>query len=189
MSVQLQEPRFDTNSHGSYRPGRLTEGETRVVSAGFANVKYLAWHVFSKLFLGVFVIGVVSEGARRMIPSLGQKVFKVVPIFDGIDHRIDLAHCFALVLLLGTWWSWSGLLEAWLGIKPYSRATTITLPLAFVFISVDTTLFYVSTAHWSWGGSHFSGTAALATAGYVAVLVFVAFVTVQLKDELRKAKS
>ena len=189
MSVELQSKRFETNSHDVYRPGSLSPKESQVMKIGWAYLRYIAWQILSKLIMGLVVVGIVSEGARRMEPSLAQKLYKVLPIAQNIDHRIDIAHCFALGLLIGTWWSWAKLLETWLGIKPYSRATTITLPLAFVFITVDTTLFYMATAQWKWGGSLVSFTSLLATAGYVAILVYVSFVSVQLKEELKKAKS
>ena len=94
-----------------------------------------------------------------------------------------------MFLLIGTCWSWRQLLETWLGIKPYSRATTVIVPLAFTFIIVDTIFFYNATAQWKWGGSHVSFTTLLVTAGWVAILIFVTFVGIQMKEELRKAKS
>ena len=189
MSIELQSKRFETNSHETYPRGGLTAKETRAMALFWAHLRYALWQIISKAGMGVVYVGIVSEGARRLFPSFGQKLFKLVPLLDQLDHRIDVAHCFALAILLGTWWSWTQLLEMWIGVKPYTRATTITVPLAFTFIVVDTVLFYTATAQWRWGGSLMSFTSILATAGYVAVLVFVTFVGIQLKEEIRKAKS
>jgi hypothetical protein len=189
MPVQLQEPRFDTNSHGTYRPGNLSPNESRVVNAGVAHLRYILWQVVSKLVMGLLALGVTAEGARRVIPSFGIPIFKLMPLLAHVDHRIDIAHCFALALMFGTWWSWANLLESWLGIKPYSRATTIIVPLALTLIVVDTWLFYTATAQWKWGGSSISLASALATAGYIALFVIATYVGVELKHELRKEKS
>lgn len=189
MAAQVESKRFETNSHEAYAPAALEQSEARMLSVGWAHFRYVGFQLLSKLVLGAVYLGIVSEGARRLIPSLGQKIFKLVPWLDQIDHRIDAAHCFALFLLIGTWWSWRQLLETWLGIKPYSRATTVIVPLAFTFIIVDTIFFYNATAQWKWGGSHVSFTTLLATAGWVAILIFVTFVGIQMKEELRKAKS
>jgi hypothetical protein len=189
MTVHVENKRFERNSHGSFAPAELDQKEAKALSVGWAHVRYIGFHLLAKLVLGAVYLGIVSEGTRRLIPSLGQKIFKLVPWLDQIDHRIDAAHCFALFLLIGTWWSWRELLATWLGIKPYSRATTVTFPLANVFIIVDTIFFYNATAQWKWGGSNASFTTLLATAAWVAILIFATFIEIQLKEELRKAKS
>src|SRR2546430_1101049 len=104
MSVQLQKERYETNSHFTYPPGTLTEKEARVLTLGWAHVRYWIFQVASKLLMGVVYLGIVSEGARRVIPALGQKIYKLVPLLDRLDHRIDAAQCFALLILAGTWW-------------------------------------------------------------------------------------
>jgi hypothetical protein len=189
MPVQVENKRYETNSHEAYAPAALTQTEARRLTLGWAYFRYVGFQLLSKLVLGAVYLGIVSEGARRLIPSLAQKLFKLVPWLDQLDHRIDVAHCFALFLLIGTWWSWTQLLRTWLGINPYSRATTVIVPLATVFIIVDTVFFYNATAQWNWGGAHVSFTTLLATAGWVAILIFVTFTGIQLKEELREAKS
>lgn len=189
MSVELQSKRYETNSHETYRPGTLLANESRVMKIGWAHFRYLLWQVLTKLVFGMLYIGIVSEGARRLAPALGQRLCKLNPLVDRIDHRLDCAHLFALIVLFGTWWSWNQLLQCWLGVKPYSRETTVTVPLAFMFITTDAVIFYTATAQWRWGGSLVSFPSALMTVAYVAGLVFVTFVGIQLKEELRKEKS
>jgi hypothetical protein len=190
MSTQLDRNRFETNSHDTYRRGTLTEGETRALTIGWAHFVYGLYQLASKIGMGAVYLATISESVRRLIPSLGaQKIYKLVPLLDHLDHHIDGAHCFALLVLIGTWWSWTQLLETWLGIKPYSRATTVILPLAFVLIGGDMFLFYYAVTQWHWGGSNASWPATLATAMYVAILVAVTFIGIQLKQNLRKAKS
>jgi hypothetical protein len=174
-------------SYNPTPPGALSQTESRIVAIGWTHVRYWGWQLLTKIILGVVYFGIVSEGSRRLVPSLGQKLYKLAPLMERVNHRLDGAHCFALFILVGCWCSWTWLLQMWLGIKWYSREyKIIIIPLAIAFIIVDIVMFYFAVAQWRWGGALFSYSAMLATAGYLAVLIFVTFVGIILKEEIRK---
>ena len=53
--------------------------------------------------------------------------------------------------------------------------------LGTVILGADAMLFYTALANLGWGGTSFSFSALLATASYVAILVFQAYVTVSMR--------
>jgi hypothetical protein len=58
--------------------------------------------------------------------------------------------------------------------------------MASVIIVADAWLFYLGMTELNWGGTSFSGVAALATGAYVVVLMFVTYVGVTLRENLKK---
>lgn len=189
MSAQLQSNRYETNSHDTNSRSLFTEQESRSLTHVWARVRYWGWQGISKGVMGIVYCSIVSDGARRLCPSLGQKIYHLSPILGRVNHQLDCAHFFALFLLLGCWCCWTWLLQMWLGVKSYSfEHKLVILPLALIFIAVDTLVFYFAIAQSKWGGSLLSWSAMLMTIGYVAVLVFVTYVGIVLKEEIRKEK-
>ena len=70
-----------------------------------------------------------------------------------------------------------------------SNVEALTVWLGLVIIGADSVLFYVAMTRVGWQGATFSLPAFLATLAYVAVLIFVSFVSITLSQrivELRK---
>jgi hypothetical protein len=163
-----------------------------------ARCKLCAW-VALKMVLGVIYVSVISDGLRILLPDLGKKLYKLpIPYAnllenDEVGHRLDLAHVFALFLLIAVFFLWSWLIRTWL--RPgeeeddgwdatnYQR---LVFALAVVIISADTFIFYRALVEYDWGGGSVSTTCVVATVAYAAIQVFVSFVSVVLDQQVRK---
>jgi hypothetical protein len=159
-----------------------------------AYLQYGAWQVATKAILGVLYFAVISEGLRLLIPSLGMKIRKLPALDSFADYeatyRLDLAHFFAIFLLVAAWCLWAALLRAWLNIdRPNSAQLALVYLMALVILTADAWLFYLGMAELNWGGSKFSLAALLATAAYIVVLMFVTYVAIGLKETIQKEKS
>ena len=167
-----------------------------------AYVKYWGWQIMTKLCLGLIYLAVIAEGLRYLIPPLGQKLWKIgIPGLDMLRdyeslYRLDLAMFFSLGILIAVFQLWVWLLqvhlfledpegdEAWNSEK---RVLLITW-LAATILGGDAILFYVSMCQVGWGGGAISLSALVATAVYVAVLVFVSMMTIVLRRNITVLK-
>lgn len=155
-------------------------------------LKYLLWQLLTKLVLGVVYFVLIAEGMRQVLPMLGTRLAKFPGLsflndFEGL-HKLDLAHVMSILVLIFVWMQWRELLLAWLspddqenslGWRP-RRHREISVGLGVVVLTVDAALFYYAMADLSWDGSWFSLTALLATAAYVAILIFVTLISINL---------
>ena len=159
-----------------------------------AYMKYLAWIVLTKIPLGFIYINIIAEGLRMLVPPLGQKLHRIPGLAALAQyeetHKLDLAPLFAMFLLVGVFYLWSRLIQLWIEADRGAyvdwlgdRETTLVLLLGAVILLADAILFYVAMAEFSWG-SMFSLTALIATAAYVAVLIFVSYVSVNLHNDI-----
>ena len=108
-------------------------------------------------------------------------------------YRLDLAHVFALYLLLAVFFLWAWLLRSWL--RPgeeeddgwdsanYQR---LVFGLAVVILGADSFLFYRALSEMDWGSEAVSVPCVVATVAYVAVQIFVSFVSVVLHPSVVK---
>jgi hypothetical protein len=159
------------------------------------HLKYWAWQYVVKGVLGIIYISVISDGARILLPDLGKKLSKipflgVLADYEGW-HRLDCAHVFAFFMLVAVFFLWSWLIRLWLrphdgagegwDAQNYQRLVTV---LAAVMLCADAFLFYRAVVEMDWAGGALSLTGIIATAAYVAVQVFVSFVSVVLKHEV-----
>lgn len=159
-----------------------------------AHIKFWAWKVVTMLILGPIYIAIISEGLRTLIPALGQRISRIpfLDFFDDFDatHRLDLAHLMSLVLLIAVWWLWDRLLTIWLGGDFDAQGFNAELFKKIIYIlgttivGTDACLFFLSVTQSTWGGSSFSFSAILATACYLAILIFVSFVSCVLRRDL-----
>lgn len=163
--------------------------------------KYWLWKAVTVVVLGPIYCIVIAEGLRMSVPALGQKLHKL-PIPGAAQlaayqetRRLDLAIFLAIFLLVAVWWLWEQTLKSWLisddvfekpGWNPvvYRR---IVMTLAVVILAADCCLFYLAMVQMGWGGARFSAQATLATAAYVAVIVFVSLVSLNLARPLGRA--
>jgi hypothetical protein len=173
-----------------------------VVQAVVAHVKYLIWLAVTKIPLGVLYVSVMADGLRYLVPALGQKLYKLPGLSFLQDYeatyRLDLAPLFALFLLLAVFWLWGRILRMWLfdpeeddlGMPGANAAAArlMILGLGLVILGADLLLFYISMTQSTWGGTAFSVSALIATAAYVAVLIFVSLVSVVLHQATLQKK-
>lgn len=159
----------------------------------WATIKYLLWLVATKLILGALYFFLVSEGLRRLVPPLGQKL-RTLPGLGWVAdyealYKLDLAHVFALGLLLVTFQLWISLLRMWLRIEGASVWDNQIVALAgLVIVTADAILFHTSISQWSWTGSESSSINWLMTAMYVAFLMYSSYVSLKLKQNLEQEK-
>lgn len=159
-----------------------------------ARMKYYAWQGIAKSGLGLLYFVVISDGLRYAMQPLTTKLSKIpFPGFSSLEdfeatHQLDLAHIFALFLLVATFSLWAKLLRVMLGDdsrdanrwpRPIVYRRVIASVASIVIVS-DTVLFYFAMTEAGWGSEGFSFTAVIATAAYLTVLIFTTFVSVSL---------
>ncbi len=160
-------------------------------------LKLLAWETVTKGLLGIVYFVLIAEGIRQVLPTLGIKLSKIPGLgllseYEGI-HKLDLAHLLSIIILIFAWIQWRELLLVWLSPEPEQSAfgwrprrhQEITVILAAVVLISDGLLFYSAMADLAWNGSWFSITAFIATVVYVAILVFVTFVSINMKRAIQ----
>lgn len=178
-----------------------SHGDGQLVVWIWRQTVYRAW-LLVKGALGVLYICVVSEGLRFLVPGLGMRLHKVPGLsflYDYEDlHRLDLAHVLSLFMLFAVFYLWDKMLLLWLdssenfddgGWNPQANRQLI-VALGWIILGADACLFYVAMTQVGWGATSFSFAALLATAAYLAILIFVSYVTINLRKaipRLRKA--
>jgi hypothetical protein len=158
-------------------------------------LKYWLWLFATKLVLGVIYLSVIAEGLRYLVPALGQRLHKL-PLLSSLQdyeetHRLDLAPFFALFLLIAVWYLWERVLHVWLasnGDIEWKPEELLIFTLGTVILGSDGLLFYISMTTMGWGGSIISISAFLASLAYIAVLIFVSYVTINLRDTISLVK-
>ncbi len=158
-----------------------------------ACFKYWVWQLFTKSVLGLIYFSVIAEGLRQLVPVLGQRLYKL-PLLASLKnyeatYRLDLAPFFALFLLISVWHLWGIVLKLWVleyDLQQYSEPhRRMVAALAITILGADTYLFYAAVSQMGWSSS-FSLPAIIATAAYLGVLVFVLYVSENLRHEVQK---
>lgn len=146
-----------------------------------------------KVLIGVGYVIIISEGLRMVVPALGIKLYNL-PFLGTLKrfevwHELDLAPFCAVLIFLFTNYLWCSLLDTWLYGEPtlpaagrssarYQRCTAV---LGSVVLFSDACLFYKAMTMSGWGGRGFSYTSLFCTLAYLAILVSVCVVSVNLK--------
>jgi hypothetical protein len=146
-----------------------------------------------KLLIGIGYVIVITEGLRMVVPALGIKLYSL-PLLGALRdyegwHELDLAPFVAVLLFFFSSTIWCALLETWLYdgsmLKADGRQTeryeTCLLVLGSIILFADACLFYRAMTFVGWGGAVFSISALLCTLAYLAILVSVCLVSVNLK--------
>lgn len=167
-----------------HRVNRLALFVAWVKMWGFVPVKFL---------IGIGYVAVIGEGLRMVVPALGIKLYRL-PLLSSLKnyemwHKLDLAIFAGMLLFTLSSWIWCALLEGWLydrtGLESSGRSATkyerCLLVLGSVILFADACLFYRAMTFVGWGGEAFSYTSLLSTVAYIAVLVSVCAVSVNLK--------
>lgn len=165
-----------------------------------ARVKSWAWKLVTVPIIGLIYCVLISEGLRYLFPALAQRLYKL-PI-PGLSYlrdyeafyRLDLAHLFSIFLFIAVWYLWVVNLRAYLGdADVFNRSgwnpeayRRFVLRLGVVVLGADAILFYIAITQQGWFGNRFSFTALVATVIYVAVIIFVSFVSVNLERPLKE---
>lgn len=163
-----------------------------------AHAKYWLWKLVTIVILAPIYCSVIAEGLRVLVPPLGQKLHRLaIPGFAMFGQyqetrRLDLAIFLAMFLLIAVWWLWEQVLKVFLSTdaafegsgwnaEAYAR---VVLILGVVILGADACLFYVSMVQMGWGSTRLSVPALLATAAYIAVIIFVSLVSLNLRKPL-----
>ena len=154
-----------------------------------AQIKYLLWALSTKLVLGFIYLAIMAEGLRILIPSLTQKLYKLPGLTSlrryELFHRLDLAIPFSLFLMLVVFAMWPKIIRIWLGEDLDSadwdpdRYRWLIMGQGIVLLVIEPLIFYLGATQMSWGGGGFNLPALLATAGYLVVLIFVSYKSVE----------
>lgn len=158
----------------------------------FAGVKLWCFRAI-KALIGLGYVVVITEGLRMVVPALGMKLHNMpllgaLKTFEGW-HDLDLAPFAAVLIFLFSSSLWCSLLEVWLyddsslqatGRCPVRYQQCIRV-LGVVILLADACLFYRALTFAGWSGSDFSTTALFSAMAYLAILVSVCLVSVNLK--------
>lgn len=165
----------------------------------FAHGKYWAF-MLVKLIVGIGYVSLISEGLRMIVPTLCVKIHSL-PFCAALrdyeeTHALDLAPFVAAILFAFSSSLWSALLEAWLYDDAMLQATgrcperyrQCMLWLGGIILFADAALFYRAMTFTGWQGNIFSLSALLATLAYLAILLAVCLVSVNLKRGILSLK-
>lgn len=176
---------------------KLVESGRRIRwSLVHALLKYWSWQIATKAVLGMIYLAVIAEGFRLLMPPLGQRLYKLPGLGWTRDYeatyRLDLANFFSIFMLIAVWYLWGMILCFWLEVDPFSdkpttntdRHKAVVVVLGVVVLVADACLFYAAMTQMGWTGATFSFTAVVATAAYLAVIVFVTYVGINLRKNI-----
>ena len=163
-----------------------------------AHAKYWLWKFVTIVILAPIYCSVIAEGLRMLVPALGQKLYKLaIPGFAMFGQyqetrRLDLAIFMSVFLLVSVWWLWEQVLKVFLTTDALfeesgwnaANYTRVVLILGVVILGADACLFYVSLVQMGWGATRLSIPALLTTAAYLAVIIFVSLVSLNLRKPL-----
>jgi hypothetical protein len=154
-----------------------------------------------KLVIGIGYVVVITEGLRMVVPALGIKLHKLPLLaslreFEGW-HDLDLAPFAAILLFFFSSSIWCALLEVWLYDNSMLKASgrsadryeTCLMVLGSIILFSDACLFYRALTMAGWGGAVFSLTAFFCTLAYLAILVSVCVLSVNLKRNYLSLKN
>lgn len=172
------------------------------MTISIAYLKYWCWWLLTKGGLGFIYIGVLAEGLRFLLPVFGQKLHRL-PGLGFLRNfvetaTLDLAPFMAGFIWIAVMFLWATILQMWLfpnsrikeqvDAQGESNRRILVYFLGVTILFADAILFYISMTQLEWGGTGFSFSALISTVAYTAVVVFISYVAVELKEELRKAK-
>lgn len=146
-----------------------------------------------KLLVGFGYVAVITEGLRMVVPALGMKLYNM-PFLGALKndegwHNLDLAPFAAVLLFCLSSSIWCALLETWLyddstlgasGRCP-DRYQQCMVVVGGIILFADACLFYRAMTMVGWSGRTFSLPSLMCTLAYLAVLVAVCMVSVNLK--------
>jgi hypothetical protein len=184
-----------TSGHG--QTTSRTSGGRAVFPITTAKLKYGGWNLLCVFGQSIVSWTVISEGLRFLIPVLGQRLSKLpIPGFSLLSryqatYRWDLANTMAVFLFLAMWSLWGMILKTYLGSDEHfqrqgwdpHRYRRLVMVLGKLILSCDLILFYIAMVQMGWSGSVFSFPALVASAAYLAVIIFVKLKSITLEKQ------
>jgi hypothetical protein len=159
------------------------------MSLWILRIKYYLWVVVTKVMIGIIYVSLISEGLRTIAPGLGQRLYKQPGLNFLKDYketyRLDLAPILAAFILVAVFYLWERILKIWLSCDDefeWKHDTILVVGLGSVILVADAICFYCAVAMDGWSGSFISISAFLATVCYIAIVVFVSYITVLLRS-------
>lgn len=192
-AAPVSPPQADRPAHSSRSPAAPQPGPSLSWASAGAYAKHFLWQLATKVILGAIYVGVISEGLRHLVPALAQKVYSLAGLSFLRDYeatyRLDLALFLSVFMLIAVWWLWEKILQLWLQAEDdfddhgwnSDAHRRLIVTLGVVILGADACLFYVAVSQAGWSGTRFSVSALLATAAYLAILLFVSFVSIHLR--------
>jgi hypothetical protein len=160
------------------------------------KIRRKAWDA-ALVVLGFGVWMISSEGLRVLLPTLGWKFYRAVPVLYYLPfvRRLDTALIFSLVLVVAVAFTWDKLLRHLLkveqitgGVKWYRDAETVgMLVLGVGLLIVDACLVYMGVSAMNWGKAKLAPGAVLVTVAYVLTMMFVSWMRVDTQRKLMLA--
>lgn len=172
----------------------------------WAEMRYWTFQIASKGALLILYLSIIAEGLRISLAVLGKPLHKLPgcsALYNyEMTHKLDLAMIAAIMLLFVIWRAWKHILLRWTEWEPSqsssadevafvraNRRNVLITIVGWVVILGEAGLFYSALAEMTWGSRGFSFTAAIGTAVYIAVLVFITHHGIEMRrelDELRR---
>jgi hypothetical protein len=146
-----------------------------------------------KFLIGLGYVVVITEGLRMVVPALGLKLYNLpfLGLLRSFEvwHELDLAPFVAVLLFLFSSSIWCALLDTWLygaaALQAAGRCPTryqrCMVVLGSIILFSDACLFYRAMTMAGWGSEGLSLTSLFCTFAYLAILVSVCVVSVNLK--------
>ena len=163
-----------------------------------ARIKYWAFVIIVKFgALGLIYVEVISAGWRALMPDLSKKLYKTA--FPGAwlleedetGHKLDLATVAAIILFGVVLMLWPLMLKYWL--TPDEPPETQWDPgryrgliycLGILVLGGDIAMFLYSVIKTGWAGESISFTSVVATILYVAIVITICLIGMNLKQEV-----
>ncbi len=144
-------------------------------------------------------VGFIADGLRRWKSPFGQKVWRF-PMLNWLrdfeaTYRLDYAMVGAIVMAFVVCIAWSYLLRTWVegeelrSSMKKQRMAGAALIVGSAILIGDALLFYMTCVQAGWSGTKFSISALIGTAVYVAVVIMVNLIGVDLKFKVEESRN
>lgn len=167
----------------------------------WTELKYWTTVLLSKVGLGAVVVNWEAKGVRNAMESTAQRLH-TIPLFGWMEnfeetYRLDLAHAYAATILVLMWVlsaeaarAWIGLKSPWVGDKIQDKVyRMVVVCVGAALAVVESSMLYMGQLETNWEGTSFVDLgAAVATVGYVLIVVITTWMCVVLGERLREVR-
>lgn len=164
----------------------------------WTEAKYWTTVLLSKVCLGAVVVNWEAKGVRSAMESTAQRLH-TIPFFGWMGiwqetYRLDLAHGYAATILVLMWIvsaeaarAWIGLTSPWVGEKIHDKVYRLVVVwIGAALAVIESTMLYMGQLETSWEGtSMVDPGAAVATLGYLLIVVVTTWMCVVLGERVR----
>lgn len=167
----------------------------------WTELKYWTTVLLSKVGLGAVVVNWEAKGVRNAMESTVQRLH-TIPLFGWMEnfeetYRLDLAHAYAATILVLMWVlsaeaarAWIGLTSPWVGEKIRDKVyRTVVVSVGAALAVVESSMLYMGQLETSWEGTSMVNLgAAVATLGYLIIVLVTTWMCVVLGERLREVR-